>query len=285
MNSTALCLTVALLAAPAMVAAQSPSFSSSQAIAEPPAEGGGAQAAASVKYPASSAAPFSRLALGGGLSTAGINLLVATNVTRYMNLRGTGNVFNYTANNITTNGFNVDANLSFASAGVSADFYPLSGWGWRVSPGLLFYNQNSASAKVTVATGNSFTLDNQTYYSSSTNPVLGTGSLGLHSLNPAFTLTTGWGNVIPGKGKHWSFPFEIGVAFVGAPTVNVNLTGSACLDKAQTECADLTSTTNPISIQVQSNLTAQKAKWVSDLDPLKTYPIVSAGVAYSFNIR
>jgi hypothetical protein len=35
---------------------------------------------------------------------------------------------------------------------------------------------------------------------------------------------------------------------------------------------------------VQSNLTAQVAKWTNDLNPLKTYPIVSVGLAYSFRV-
>jgi len=36
---------------------------------------------------------------------------------------------------------------------------------------------------------------------------------------------------------------------------------------------------------VQANLQAQVAKYKNDLDPLKTYPIVSFGVAYNFRIR
>src|ERR1035438_1426324 len=35
--------------------------------------------------------PFSRLALGGGISPLGINLQAAVNVNRYINLRGVGN--------------------------------------------------------------------------------------------------------------------------------------------------------------------------------------------------
>jgi hypothetical protein len=38
-------------------------------------------------------------------------------------------------------------------------------------------------------------------------------------------------------------------------------------------------------VAIQSNLTAQEAKWTSDLNPLKTYPIVSGGVSYSFHLR
>jgi len=36
---------------------------------------------------------------------------------------------------------------------------------------------------------------------------------------------------------------------------------------------------------VQQNLAAQVAKYSSDLNPLKIYPIVSGGLAYSFRTR
>jgi ubiquinone biosynthesis protein Coq4 len=36
---------------------------------------------------------------------------------------------------------------------------------------------------------------------------------------------------------------------------------------------------------VQTNLQSQIAKYKNDLDPLKTYPIVSFGMAYNFRIR
>jgi len=66
--------------------------------------------------------------------------------------------------------------------------------------------------------------------------------------------------------------------------VNVNFGGTVCLDQAQTQCANLQGT-NPIAVTFQSNLTAQVAKWNSDLKPLTTYPIISGGVAYSFHVR
>ena len=88
---------------------------------------------------------------------------------------------------------------------------------------------------------------------------------------------------MPRKG-HWSFPFEMGVAVTGAPSLNVNLGGWACYDQAQTLCTNITSKTDPIALEIQSNLTAQVAKWTKDIEPLKTYPIASFGVAYSFGL-
>jgi hypothetical protein len=253
MKQTALLLSLSLLAAPSALMAQSYSSSSSLVAAEASPEGGAGQTALPAKGPRDSVGPFSRIALGAGLSPLGIQLQAATNLSSHFNLRATGNFFNYSTN-FTNSGITATAKLNLASAGASVDVYPFRA-GFRISPGLLFYNGNQLTATTAVPGGTSFTL-----------------------------ITTGWGNMIPRNG-HWSFPFEIGVAVIGAPSVNVNLGGWACYDPAQTECTNISSTTNPIAIAIQSNLTAQVAKWTSDLNPLKTYPIVSAGVAYSFHIR
>ena len=224
--------------------------------------------------------PFTRYAIGAGISPLGVNLMVATNISPNFNLRGTGNIFQYTVNNITTNGFNVDAKLNLASAGASLDIYPFARHGLRFSPGVLFYNQNAADATFSVKGGTTFTLNSVQFIASSTNPVKGVGSLGLHTQSPAFTATTGWGNVIPRSGGHWSFPFEVGVAFIGSPALNIALnSGQVCNAQGQV-CIDVA--TDQV---LQTNLQTQIAKYKNDLDPLKTYPIVSFGIAYSFGAR
>ncbi len=299
MKRTAFFIAITMLAASGVLTAQSPSFSSSLVTAdfaspdlansEGFSDGGAGQAASPIQNSTGSTArPLSRIGVGVGISPLGIQLQAATNVSNHFNVRGTGNFFNY-SDNFTTDGINATAKLNLASAGVSLDVYPFR-VGWRISPGVLFYNQNQVTAATNVAAGTSFTLNGTTYYSANANsvtgatPVTGNGVLGLDTTKPAFTITTGWGNMVPRRG-HWSFPFEIGVAFVGAPTVKVNLAGWACYDQAQTECTDISDPDNPIAIAVQSNLTAQVAKWTSDINPLKTYPIISGGVAYSFRIR
>jgi len=288
MKSTVLLLSFALLSAPMAITAQPASLSSGLVAAGSSSDGGAGQAALPVGGALNSERPFSRVAVGGGLSTLGIQLQLTTNLGSHLNLRGGGNFFNYSTN-FTSSGINATAKLTLGSARASVDFYPFR-QGLRISPGLLFYNGNQLTATAAVAGGTSFTLNGQTYYSGNTNsttgtaPVNGNATLGLNTTKPAFTITAGWGNTIPRKG-HWSFPFELGVAVIGAPTLNVNLGGWACYDQAQTECANIASPTDPIAIAIQSNLQAQVTKWTSDLNPLKTYPILSGGVAYSFRIR
>jgi hypothetical protein len=280
MKPTVLFLSLSLVAAPAAALAQSPSFSSSLIADESTPVASGSQASSPVQNSSASHGPFSRVAIGAGFSPLGINLMLATNLGEHMNLRATGNILKLTVNDISTNGFNVDANLNLASAGVSLDFYPFPKHGFRLSPGVLFYNTNAADATFNVTGGTSFTLDNYTYYASTTNPVRGTGTFGLHSQNPAFTITSGWGNVIPHKGGHWSYPFEVGIALIGSPAVNVALTQGQVCDVNGQYCVNVATDQD-----VQTNLQAQVAKYKNDLDPLKTYPIVSFGVAYAFHVR
>lgn len=278
-----------LLVAPLALPAQSNLSSSSLVAPDPVSNGDGGQVAPSTTRGIGSGGHFSRIAFGAGVSPLGVQLQAATNISQHLNIRGTGNFFNYSTN-FTTQGFTANAKLNLASAGAALDVYPFHA-GFRISPGVLFYNTNQLTASSTVASGTSFTLNDQTFYSANANaatgatPVNANAALTLNTTKPAFTVTTGWGNMIPRKGGHWSFPFEVGVAFIGAPALNVNLAGTACYDQAQTQCTNIASTTNPIAIQIQGDLATQLTKWNNDLNPLKTYPIVSAGVAYSFHIR
>jgi hypothetical protein len=224
-------------------------------------------------------APFSRVAFGVNASPLGIGLTAATNINPHLDIRGDGNFFNYTVTNWTTQGFNIDAKINFASARASVDYYPFHK-GFRLSPGVMFLNRNAGNFSLAVAPGQSFILNNQTYYSATgANVVKGAGTFGLGNGSPAFTMTSGWGNIFPRSGRHLSFPFELGVAFTKDPTLNFNLTGYGC-DATGVNCVNVA--TNP---QIQSNLAAQVRTYRGDIDGLKTYPIASFGVAYNFGIR
>jgi len=267
------------------------SFSSSADPRDADAIPGGGSHSEVLSAPAPSAPvvrPFSKVAFGTGISPLGIQVSMTTNINSHLNLRTSSNFFSYSTN-FTESGIGAKASLAMKSAGTALDIYPFHK-GFRVSPGLLFYNGNQVSAIASVPGGTSFTLNDQTYYSANANsttgatPVNGNALVNMHTTSPAFTITTGWGNTIPRKG-HWSFPFEVGVALTGAPSMKVNLGGWACYDKAQTLCTDITSKTDPIALEIQDNLNAQVAKWTNDIQPLNTYPIASFGVAYSFGLR
>lgn len=225
--------------------------------------------------------PFSRVAVSAGISLMGINMQVATNVNKYVNARVTGNYFKYTMDNQSFDDYTVNGDLNFATASISADFYPFPKHGLRFSPGVMLYNQNNATANVTVKGGTSLSLNDVDYYSSTTHPIQGTAAFGLNTRKQAFTATTGWGNLISRKAsKHWSFPVELGVAFVDAPTIKMALNSGQACDASGANCVDVTSYS-----ELQSNLQAQVKKYEDDVNMLKFYPILSFGVGYSFHIR
>lgn len=284
MKRNALFLSFLTLGVSSALMAQTTTYSPSQTDAQPTPVRAGDRVKPAQTQPkkvTKPVKPLSRLALGGGVSAMGGNMQAAINLNRYLNVRGTGNYLNYTVENISANGFNVVGKLNMATGGAGIDLYPFPNHGFRLSPGVLFHNDNAVSANVTVANGTKLTLNGQPYYSLPSNPITGTGSLGLNTNKPAFTITTGWGNMIPRKGGHWSFPFEIGAAMIGTPGIKLAIQGTGCIDPTNPlTCVNMA--TDPT---VQSNLTQQIAKYQKDIDPLKYYPILSFGLSYNFKIR
>jgi hypothetical protein len=234
--------------------------------------------------------PFSRIGIGADVSPLGIGIKSAIVLDHYFDARLMGNFLNYNSGRFEVEGFNVNANLHMASAAASLDWYPF-GSIWRVSPGLMFFNDNQLSAVSNVVGGTKFSLGNDDFYSANANPATGatplvwTGVLGLHTNRPAATIAGGFGRFIPRSNRHWSFPSEFGVAFTGAPSINVNSSGWVCMDVKQTKCSDLSDLTNPVSIEFNNALQSSLTKLRRDMNAVQVYPIFSYSVVYSFNIR
>ena len=289
MKVTSILLSVVILTAPAALRAQYINASYNMVGRDNAIDGAVTRGGVENKLQPLQTGFLNRMALGLGVSPLGPSVQLTTSLTSHLNLRLSASGFRYSTT-FSTNGFDSNAKLSLGTAGIAADIYPFHK-GFRISPGLLMLNHNRVTATSVAAGGTAITLNDQTFYSANTNSATGAmplsayGSLGLSTNRPAFTVTTGWGNMLPRNGGHFSFPFEVGVAFIGAPKLQASLSGWACSDQAQTDCSDVTSTTDTMALQVQNDLSAQISKWENDLAPLKTYPIVSFGIAYSFNTR
>lgn len=235
--------------------------------------------------------PFSRLSLGGGIGVGGINMQAAVEANRYLNIRGIGNYFGYTVNNIKVSGnngasgINVSGKLNFAETGVALDYYPWPNHGFRLSPGVTLYNANGVSASGTASNGTSITLSSTKYYSDNANPMSVHANLDLNTHKQAFTMTTGWGNMISRGGGHWAFPFELGAIFTGVPTINLNITGSGCTNQADAATNGPSCVNMATNSAAQANINSQISKYESDLNPLKVWPILSFGVSYNFAIH
>ena len=234
--------------------------------------------------------PFSRIGIGANVNPLGIGINTTVILNHLYDARFMGNFFNYNSGHFEIEGFNANADLHLQSVAAAIDWYPFASV-WRISPGVLFMNGNQLSVTTNIVPGTSFTLNNQTFYSASANPLTGatplaaSGVLGLHTNSPAFTISGGFGKFIPRSNRHWSFPSEFGVAFTGAPTANVNVSGWACLDAAQTRCSNVGDPANPIAIEFNNAVQSSLTKWRKDLALVKVYPLFSYSVVYSFNIR
>ncbi len=228
--------------------------------------------------------PYSRVGIGADVSPLGIGIKSAIVLTEYLDGRALVNFFNFDSGNFELEGFRTDARLHLLSAGAAVDAYPRNSF-WRLSAGLLLANGNQLSAKARIVPGTSFSLNGQNFYSSSSNPVSGTGVLGLHRHTPSFLASFGFGKFIPRSNRHWSFPSEFGVVFTGAPTISVMSAGSICQDSALTICSNVSDSSNPVGAAFNSALQAQLTKWRQSLSSVTVYPIFSYSAMYSFNVR
>jgi hypothetical protein len=236
--------------------------------------------------------PLSRIGFGADVSLLGIGFKSALELSQNFDIRVLGNYFSYPNADFKVDGFDVNGDIHLASASTSLDWYPFgNGTIFRVSPGVMFYNQNHLGAKGGISGGSSFSLGSTTYYSANANPatgatpLTGTGDLGFHRNRPAFLATAGFGNFVPRSNRHWSFPSEFGVVFMGAPTVDLNLSGWACTDARQTQCANVADPHSPIAIEFNQNLQSRIQHWRNEAGKVTVYPVFSYSVMYSFNIR
>lgn len=266
-----------------------PAAPASRGDAAPAEESGGTEKTDVFPAANSHQQPLSRISIGANLSPLGIGINGTTILTQYFDARVMGNFFGYTSPQFDIDGFRGSAHLHLASMAASLDWYPHNSV-WRLSPGLMFYNGNQVSFASLVEAGTKFSLDGQDFYSASANaatgatPLTGTGVLGLHSHPIAFTAAAGFGKFVPRSNRHWSFPSEFGVVFMGPATANVAPSGWACLDQAQTQCSNVADSANPVAQQFNSALQAQLTKWRRDLGRFDVYPMFSYSVVYSFNI-
>lgn len=234
--------------------------------------------------------PLSRVGIGANVSPLGIGINATTVLSDYFDARLMGNFFTYTSPTFDIEGYRGTGNLHLASMAASLDWYPFNSV-WRLSPGLMFFNGNQLSMNAKIVPGTDFTLNGQTFYSASANaetgatPVTGAVVLGLHPRPVAFTVAGGFGRFVPRSNRHWSFPAEFGVVFMGAPTVDVTPSGWVCRDQAQTQCSDLANPSNSVAQEFNTALQQQLTKWRRNLGKVTIYPMFSYSVVYSFNIR
>jgi hypothetical protein len=234
-----------------------------------------ASAAVPEARPSGGMRAFSAVGIDVKVGVSGIGFDVATPMGNRINLRAGATFFSYNLNNLVEDGFNINGNIRLRSVNTSVDIYPF-GSGFRISPGVTLYNGDNFSGNATVPGGNTITLNDTDYTSSPTDPLIATFTTPNNRFGNrvAPSITTGFGNLIPRHGGHWSVPFEIGMQYISPPKIVLGLTGTACSTDG---CSNVQ--TDPTT---QANVKAQQDIINGDIYNLRFFPILSIGLGYKF---
>ena len=219
--------------------------------------------------------PFSGLGLATRVGLAGTGFDVATPLATKFNLRAGTDFFNY-ATTFQEQGANVGVNLHLRSGHIALDWFPLGGH-LRLSPQLVFGNNNRILATAVIPSGSTLTLNGQNYISSYTDPLHGSGRIDFRKVSPGLSL--GFGNLIRRDRGRFSVPVEIGFYHAGQPSLKVAFTGSACDPNYPPSLGCESVDSDPT---FQQNLTAFKARNDHNLSYASFFPIFSLGLGYRF---
>jgi hypothetical protein len=278
---SALTLTIALVASPAF--AQTPTledaalhtgpaplrtdhFASSASFVTPPPHARGT---------IRSYRPFSSLGFATRLGFAGTGFDVATPLATRINLRAGTDFFSYNTS-FQEEGANVGINLHLRSSHAALDWFPFGGH-FRLSPQLVFGNNNRILATAIIPSGSTITLNGQDYISSYTEPLRGSGRIDFRKVSPG--LSFGFGNLIPRDRSHFSIPVEAGFYYAGQPSLQLAFFGSACDPKLSPSVGCEAVSQDP---GFQQNLTAFKVRNDHNLSYATFFPIFSVGFGYRF---
>jgi hypothetical protein len=209
-------------------------------------------------------------AVGVKVGTLGIGIQAGTALASRVNLRGGANFFTY-KDSLTEDGVTYNGTLQLRSVEAKLDLFVIGGF--RVTPGLLLYNDNNVAATATVPNGTSVSFNGVRYTSNPADPIRGTAGITFNKFAP--TIGIGFGNLLPRSNRHWSLSTDLGIAFSGSPAFALGLTGSACVNG--TSCAPIATTPS-----VSANVEAERVKIQGDMDKFKYYPEVSVMFGWKF---
>jgi len=151
------------------------------------------------------------------------------------------------------------------------DVFPFGGR-FHLSGGALLYNGNKLDGRANVPAGQLFDLGDDSYRSSATDPIHGTGTMRLNKLAPLAMV--GFGNPAHGEDR-LAISVDVGVAFVGTPKVRLAFAGSAC-DTSGLNCSSAT------QAEFQQSVRDEEAKFNRNVSSYQFYPVVQLSIGYRF---
>jgi hypothetical protein len=222
--------------------------------------------------------PFASVGVAWRTGINGVGFDLATPVTPKLNLRTGADFFSHSFA-FQEEGADINATFRLRSGHAALDWFPFGGR-FRLSPLVVFGNNNQVHATALIPAGSSLSLNGQDYISSYTDPLHGSGSVSFRKVSPGLSL--GFGNMIPRSRTHFSFPIEAGFYYVGQPTLKVAFAGSACDPHYPAEVG-----CQPVMQDAgfQKDLTGFIARNNHNLSYASFFPIFSVGFSYSFGNR
>jgi hypothetical protein len=220
--------------------------------------------------------PFSNLGVAARVGINGAGFDLAVPVARKLNLRAGADFFSY-AFSFQEEGADINTAFRLRSGHAALDWFPFGGR-FRLSPLMVFANNNQIRATALIPSGSSLSLNGQDYISNYTDPLHGSGSVGFRKVSPG--LSFGFGNMLPRTKGHISFPVEAGFYYVGQPSLKVDFSGSACDPQYPAEIG-----CQPVMQDAgfQRDLASFIARNNHNLSYASFFPIFSAGFSYSFS--
>ena len=212
--------------------------------------------------------PFRSYAIGFRAGTLGAGIEIATPLAGRINLRSGFNFFAFT-DPYNMDGVNYDARMRLQSSQTTLDWFVGN---FHISPGFLYF-KSGMTAPTSVGPGQTFVLGTQTFLNSVDDPVTGSSSV-IYPRKFAPLLLLGYGNLLPRTGQHLSLPIEVGVAYSGAPLIDVSLNGTACVTDG---CVNFSQ-----NADAQKFLKQEIQILNEDLKHYPVFPIVTVGLAYRF---
>ena len=209
------------------------------------------------------------------LGLAGTGFDIATPLATHFNLRAGADFFSY-ATSFQEEGANVGINLHLRSGHTALDWFPFGGR-FRLSPQVIFGDNNRILATAIIPSGSTVTLNGQDYVSSASDPLHGSGRIDFRKASPGISL--GFGNLIPRNRSRFVIPVEMGFYYTGQPSLQVAFSGSACDPNyaASVGCQSVDH-----DADFQQSLTAFKVRNDHNLSYASFFPIFSVGFGYRF---
>ncbi|MBS1822107.1 MAG: hypothetical protein JST61_09065 [Acidobacteria bacterium] len=219
--------------------------------------------------------PFAALGVATHVGINGAGFDLAVPVARKLNVRTGTDFFSY-AFSFQEEGADINAAFRLRSGHAALDWFPFGGR-FRISPLMVFANNNQVHATAVIPSGSSLSLNGQDYISSYADPLHGSGTVSFRKAAPGLSL--GFGNMVPRTRGHVSFPLEAGFYYVGQPSLKVDFAGSACDPNypADIGCQPVMQDTG-----FQKDLASFIVRNNHNLSYASIFPIFSIGFSYSF---